>query len=48
MVDNHRSQAVARRPGFELIEEEAMSMSMSPAEVHCIRALDRDTAGSSR
>ncbi|SVA48671.1 uncharacterized protein METZ01_LOCUS101525, partial [marine metagenome] len=46
VVGAHRSQAVARRPGFELIEEEAMSMS--PAEVHCIRALDRDTAGSSR
>ena len=45
-VDNHRSQAVAQRLGFELIEEKAMSML--PDEVQGIWALDRDSAGFSR
>ena len=40
LLDNYRSQAVARRLGFELIEERAMSML--PAEVHGIWALDTD------
>tara|TARA_Y100000590_G_scaffold324721_1_gene368320 strand:- start:423 stop:974 length:552 start_codon:yes stop_codon:yes gene_type:complete len=43
LLDNHRSQAVARRLGFELIEEKAMLML--PHEVYGIWALDRDTAG---
>jgi len=40
LLDNYRSQAVARRLGFELIEERVMSML--PAEVFGIWALDTD------
>ena len=46
--DNHRSQAVARRLGFELIEERVISFFPEEPEVHGIWALDRDTADFSR
>jgi len=46
--DNHRSQAVARRLGFELIEERVISFLPEESEVHGIWALDRDTADFSR
>ena len=46
LVDNHRSQAVAQRLGFELIEEKVMSIS--PSEVQGIWALDRNIADFSR
>ena len=40
--DNHRSQAVARRLGFELIEERVISFFPEEPEVHGIWALDAD------
>ncbi len=46
LVDNHRSQAVAQRLGFELIEEKVMSIS--PSEVQGIWALDRNIADFNR
>lgn len=39
LVDNNRSQAVARRLGFQLLEEK--SMSMLPAELHGVWFLDK-------
>mgnify|MGYP003317263934 CR=1 FL=1 len=43
--DNHRSQAVARRLGCELIEERVISFFPEEPEVHGIWALGSDTAG---
>ena len=46
LLDNCRSQAVARRLGFEFVEER--TVSHFPNEPHGIWALDRDTADFSR